>query len=78
MNTNFLIISSSNIPDIDWNDAKPTTINGINKSLNKDLSIVSWTGSISPLPTSLNSLSYKEGPYTYKEISNVLTGSLWK
>lgn len=78
MNNNFLIISSSDLPNVDWDDAKPTTINGINKSLNKDLSIVSWTGSVSPLPTSLNSLSYKEGPYIYKEILTILTGSLWK
>jgi len=75
---NFLIVSASDLSIISWDDAKPTTINKINKSQNGQLAIVSWTGSALPLPNTVNSASYKDGPYIYPEILTILTGSLWK
>ena len=75
---NFLIVSASDLPTISWDDAQPTTINRINRSQNGQLAIVSWSGSASPLPNTVNSASYKDGPYTYPEILTILTGSLWK
>jgi len=39
------------------------------------LTFVKWDGA--SVPTSINALITKDGPYTYSEMINILTGSDW-
>ena len=74
-NRNFMIFSTSETGSIDFTEVLETSAETLRLSVDGSKSFVKWDGET--IPTSVDSLSTKEGPYTYDEISNILTGSTW-
>jgi len=71
---NFMIFSTSETGSIDFSEVLETSSETLRLNVSGSKSFVKWDGDI---PTSVSSLTTKEGPYTYEEIKNILTGSDW-
>ncbi len=74
-NRNFMIFSTSETGSIDFNEVLETSAETLRLSVDGSKSFVKWDSEI--IPTTVDSLTTKEGPYTYEEIGTILTGSFW-
>jgi tRNA A37 threonylcarbamoyladenosine synthetase subunit TsaC/SUA5/YrdC len=74
-NRNFMIFSTSETGSIDFNEVLETSAETLRLSVDGSKSFVKWDSEI--IPTTVDSLITKEGPYTYEEIVTILTGSFW-
>ena len=70
-----MIFSTSETGSIDYNEVLETSSETLRLSVNGSKSFVKWDSEI--IPTTVDSLTTKEGPYTYEEIRTILTGSEW-
>ena len=73
-NRNFMIFSTSETGSIDFSEVLETSAETLRLSVDGSKSFVKWDGDI---PTSVSSLTTKEGPYTHQQILTILTGSEW-
>jgi len=71
---NFMIFSTSETGSIDFSEVLETSSETLRVSVDGSKSFVKWDGDI---PTSVSSLTTKEGPYTHQQILTILTGSEW-
>ena len=71
---NFMIFNISELPNIDFTQVLETSIDTVRKSVDETKTFVKWDGAI---PTSVEALLTKEGPYTYEEILNILSTEEW-
>jgi hypothetical protein len=69
-----MIFDTSETGSIDFNDVAETSVDTLRLNVSGSRTFVKWDGDI---PTSVSSLTTKEGPYTYTEIMTILTGSEW-
>ena len=74
-NRNFMIFSTSETGSIDFSEVLETSAETLRLSVDGSKSFVKWDSEI--IPTTVDSLTTKEGPYTYEEIRTILTGSEW-
>ena len=74
-NRNFMIFSTSETGSIDFSEVLETSSETLRLNVSGSKSFVKWDGET--VPTSVASLTTKEGPYTYAEIVTILTGSEW-
>jgi len=74
-NRNFMIFSTSETGSIDFSEVLETSAQTLRLSVDGSKSFVKWDGET--IPTSVDSLTTKAGPYTYDEIKTILTGSDW-
>jgi len=72
---NFMIFSTSETGSIDFTEVLETSSQTLRLSVDGSKSFVKWDGET--IPTSVVSLTTKEGPYTYEEISTILSGVDW-
>ena len=72
---NFMIFSTSETGSIDFSEVLETSAETLRLSVDGSKSFVKWDGET--VPTSVDNLTTKEGPYTYEEIRTILTGSEW-
>jgi len=70
-----MILNVSEVSKIDFNQVEETDANTIRKSIDGTKTFIKYESGSNP--TFLNSLTTKEGPYTYPQMLNVLTGSFW-
>jgi hypothetical protein len=73
-NREFMIFDTSELDKIDFTQVHETSADTVRKSVNGKRTFVKW-GDV--IPSSVESLITKEGPYTYKEILNILSGPEW-
>lgn len=73
-NRDFMIFDTSETGSIDFNDVAETSIDTLRINVSGSRTFVKWNGDI---PTSVSSLTTKEGPYTHQQILTILTGSEW-
>lgn len=74
-NREFMIFNVSELPNIDFNEVLETSIDTVRKSIDETKTFVKWNGKL--VPSSVQSLQTKEGPYTYDEILNILSTPEW-
>ena len=74
-NRNFMIFNVSELPNIDFTQVLETSQDTVRKSIDQTKTFVKWDGEI--IPTSVDSLTTKEGPYTYTEILVILSQPEW-
>ena len=74
-NRNFMILNVSELPNIDFNQVLETSEDTVRKSIDDTKTFVKWNGDITP--TSVDSLTTKEGPYTYEEMLVILSQPEW-
>jgi hypothetical protein len=73
-NREFMIFNVSELPQIDFTQVFETSIDTVRKSVDQTKTFVKWDGE---MPSSVSSLSTKEGPYTYDEILVILSTEEW-
>lgn len=71
----FMIFNASEVNLVDFSEVMETSAETLRFSVDKTKTFVKWDGS--EIPTSIGSLTTKEGPYTYSEILEILGGSSW-
>ena len=70
-----MIFATSEVANIDFNEVLETSAETLRLSVNGLKTFVKWDGNT--IPTSVNALTTKEGPYTYEEILTILQGTEW-
>jgi hypothetical protein len=71
----YIIFNTSETSSIDYTQVKETSIETLRLNLSGSRTFVKYPDD---MPTSVASLTTKEGPYSYNEIINILTGSEWQ
>jgi hypothetical protein len=70
-----MIFNVSELPQIDFTQVLETSADTVRKSVDETKTFVKWDGNT--IPSSVDNLTTKEGPYTYDEILTILGGSEW-
>ena len=73
-NREFMIFNVSELPNIDFTQVHETSADTVRKSVDGTKTFVKWDGDI---PSSVDALTTKEGPYTYNEILDILATPEW-
>jgi hypothetical protein len=74
-NREFMIFNVSELPNVDFNQVLETSIDTVRKSVDETKTFVKWDGET--IPSSIEALTTKEGPYTYEEILAILATPEW-
>jgi hypothetical protein len=74
-NREFMIFNVSELPQIDFTQVLETSADTVRKSVDETKTFVKWNGPI--VPSSVEALATKQGPYTYTEILSILSTSEW-
>jgi hypothetical protein len=74
-NREFMIFNVSELPQIDFTQVLETSIDTVRKSIDQTKTFVKWDGV--EIPSSVDSLTTKEGPYTYEEMLTILATPEW-
>lgn len=72
---NFMIFNVSELSSIDFNQVLETSVDSIRKSVDETKTFVKWNGETTP--STIESLTTKEGPYHYDEILTILMTPEW-
>jgi len=73
-NREYMIFNVSELPNIDFSQVLETSVETVRKSVDGTKTFVKWEGNE---PSSVTNLQTKEGPYTYSEILDILSGPEW-
>ena len=73
-NRNFMIFNVSELNTIDFTQVLETSLDTVRKSVDETKTFVKWDGD---MPSSVSSLTTKEGPYNYEEILTILATPEW-
>ena len=73
-NREYMIFNLSELPQIDFSQVLETSAETVRKSVDGTKTFVKWEGEE---PACVSSLTTKEGPYTYEEILQILSGPEW-
>lgn len=71
----FMIFSVTELPKIDFTQVKETSAETVRRSLDGTKTFVKWD--TEGIPSSVSSLTTKEGPYTYEEMLVILSTPEW-
>ena len=74
-NREFMIFNVSELSKINFDEVLETNTYTVRKSVNETKTFVKWDGPNTP--TSVLSLTTKEGPYTYDEMIQILATPEW-
>jgi hypothetical protein len=72
---NFAIFSTTEIDKIDFSQVLETSADTLRKNVAETKSFVKWDGGVAP--EFISTLTTLEGPYTYSEILDILSGEEW-
>ena len=72
---NSMIFNVSELDSVDFTQVLETSKDTVRKSIDETKTFVKWEGDNTP--TSVDSLTTKEGPYTYNEILTILSTPEW-
>jgi len=75
MSRNYMILSTSETGSVNYSEVLQSGSDTHRTDASGSLTFVKWDGA--SVPTSINALITKDGPYTYSEMINILTGSDW-
>ena len=74
-NRKFMIFAVIELPMIDFTQVCESSIDTVRRSVDGTKTFVKWDSE--GIPSSVDSLTTKEGPYTYEEILNILSKPEW-
>jgi hypothetical protein len=74
-NREFMIFSVTELDQIDFTQVLETSAETVRKSVDGTKTFVKWNGV--DIPSSVDNLTTKEGPYTYDEILAILATPEW-
>jgi hypothetical protein len=70
-----MIFSTSELNKIDFNQVLETSSETVRKSVDGTKTFVKWDGE--EIPSSVQLLESKQGPYTYTQMLEILNGNEW-
>jgi hypothetical protein len=73
----FMIFNVSELDTIDFTQVLETSIDTVRKSIDGTKTFVKWDTEDESIPSSIEALTTKEGPYTYGEIIAILATPEW-
>ena len=73
-NRQFMILNTSEISSIRFDDVLESSASTLRRSVDGSKTFIKWDGS---MPSWVNDLTTKEGPYTYTQIITILSASDW-
>jgi hypothetical protein len=73
-NRGFMIFNVSELPNINFEEVLETSIDTVRKSVDQTKTFVKWDW---VMPICVSNLTTKEGPYTYAEITQILSTPEW-
>jgi hypothetical protein len=71
----FMIFNVPELGTVDFTQVLETSQDTVRRSVDGTKTFVKWEGE--SIPSSVNNLTTKEGPYTYTEIKTILSGVEW-
>ena len=71
----FMIFNVSELSNIDFTQILETSTDTVRRSVDGTLTFVKWDSET--IPTSIDALTTKDGPYTYEEILTILATYTW-
>ena len=71
----FMIFNVSELPNVDFTQVLETSVDTVRKSVDETKTFVKWD--TEEIPSSVDALTTKEGPYTYDEIVVILQTPEW-
>lgn len=71
----FMIFNISELPQINFEEVLETSVDTVRKSVDGNKTFVKWDGDT--IPSCVDNLTTKEGPYNYEEILNILSTEEW-
>jgi hypothetical protein len=74
-NRKFMIFAVTELPQIDFTQVLETSENTVRRSVDLSKTFVKWDSE--NIPSSVESLTTKEGPFSYEEILAILSGPEW-
>ena len=74
-NRKFMIFNVSELELIDFTQVCETSIDTVRKSVDETKTFVKWDGNT--IPSSVEAVKTKDGPYTYEEILVILSRPEW-
>jgi len=74
-NRSFAIFSTTEIDQVDFSLVCETSADTLRKSVDETKTFVKWDGGVAP--DFVSELTTLEGPYTYTEILEILSGAEW-
>ena len=74
-NRHYVVFATSETGSIDYTQVLETSVNTLRLSVDGSKTFVKYNGDT--MPSSVSTLTTKEGPYSHTEILNILTGSEW-
>lgn len=74
-NREFIIFNVSELGTISFEEVCETSAETVRKSVDGTKTFVKWDGEV--IPQCVAELTTKEGPYTYTEILDILSGPEW-
>ena len=74
-NRSFAIFSTTEIDQVDFSLVCETSAGTLRKSVDETKTFVKWDGGVAP--DFVSELTTLEGPYTYTEILEILSGEEW-
>ena len=72
---NYIIFNTSEVSSINFSEVLETSSETLRLSVNESKTFVKYDGET--MPSSISSLTSKQGPYTHSEILTILSGSEW-
>ncbi len=73
-NREYLIFNVSELPLVNFSEVLETDVDTIRKSVDNTKTFVKWNGDV---PSFVNNMTTKEGPYTHTEILTILATPEW-
>ena len=70
----FMILNTSEISSIRFDDVLESSASTLRRSVDGSKTFIKWDGT---MPSWVNDLTTKEGPYTYTQIIDILSTSDW-
>ena len=70
-----MIFNVSELSNIDFTQILETSTDTVRRSVDGTLTFVKWDSET--IPTSIDALTTKDGPYTYEEILTILATDTW-
>jgi predicted aspartyl protease len=70
-----MIFSTTELNQIDFTQVCETSIDTVRKSTDESKTFIKWDGE--EIPTCVENLTTKQGPYTYEEILEILSTEEW-
>jgi len=72
---NFMIFNVSELGSVNFNEVLETSQDTVRKSVDETKTFVKWEGET--IPSSVDSLTTKEGPYHYQDMLTILSTPEW-